>query len=66
MAALAEMRLVLTPTSARLVIKSGDRVIEDEVWKTDFRISQTEADVAARSAFDSIYDFLNFQLNGDE
>ena len=66
MAALAEVRMVLTPTFVRLVIRSGDKTIEDEVWRPDFKISQTEADIAARSCFDVIYDFLQFQVHGDE
>lgn len=65
MAALAEVRMVLTPTSARLVIKSGEKTVENEVWKTEARISQTEADVAARACFDNLYDFLNYQINGE-
>jgi len=56
---------VLTSTSARLIVKSGDKTIEDEVWVPEFKVSSTEADVAARTVFDAIYDFLNFQVNGE-
>lgn len=65
MEALAEVRLTLTQTSARLVVKSRDKAIENEIWVIDGKISQTEADVAARSCFDSLYDFLNYQVNGE-
>ena len=65
MAQLAEVRMVLTSTSARLIVKSGDKTIEDEVWVPEFKVSGTEADVAARTVFDAIYDFLNFQVNGE-
>ena len=65
MAQLAEVRMVLTPTSCRLIVKSGDKTIEDEVWSPEFKVSSSEADVAARTVFDAIYDFLNYQVNGE-
>lgn len=46
-------------------MKSGDKVIENEVWTPNFQVSSTEADTAARAVFDAIYDFLNYQVNGE-
>jgi hypothetical protein len=65
MEALAEVRLTLTPVAARLVVTSRGQTVERELWTVESKISQTEADVAARSCFDSLYDFFNYQVNGE-
>jgi hypothetical protein len=65
MEALAEVRLTLSAESVRLVVTSRGKPVEDETWPLDGKVSQTEADVAARTCFDSLYDFFNFQVHGE-
>jgi hypothetical protein len=62
---LAEVRLVIAPKEMRLILKHGDDVIEDELWKAPRQISRTEAKQAARAAFDDWYDFMNHCVHGD-
>ncbi|NBT13417.1 MAG: hypothetical protein EBS56_07530 [Planctomycetia bacterium] len=62
----AELRLVIAPKEARLTLRRGDDVIEDEVWKFDRKLGNSEATEIARVAFDDAYDLLQFTAHGDD
>lgn len=62
---LAEVRLVLAPKEARLVLKHGDQTIEDEVWTFDAKVDATEARELAAVAFADAYDLMNYAVHGD-
>lgn len=62
---LAEVRLLIAPKELRLILKRGDDVVEEELWKAPRAISSTEAQQAARAAFDDWYDFMNHCVHGE-
>lgn len=62
---LGEVRLVITTRGARLTIRRGDEVAEDEVWSFDRSIGSTEAMELSRAIFDDAYDALNWMVHGD-
>lgn len=62
---LAEVRLVLAPKEARLVLKHGDQTIEDEVWTFDAKVSANEARELVAVAFADAYDLMNYAVHGD-
>lgn len=62
---LAEVRLVIAPKEARLTVKRGDDVIEDEIWKFDTTLSRTEAASLAEVAFQDTYDLMQYSAYGD-
>jgi hypothetical protein len=63
---LAEVRLVITQTNARLTIRKGDDVVDDEVWSFERRIGGSEAMEVARAIFDDSYDAFNWIVHGDD
>ena len=63
---LARVELVIAPKEARLTIRKGDDVVEDEVWKFGRQIGKTEAAEFARAVFDDAYDAMNFMVHGDD
>ena len=63
---IAEVRLIIAASEARLVLKHGEKIIEDEVWTFPHKISRTEAKQAADTAFHDIYDLLQYTVNGDD
>jgi len=63
---LAEVRLVIAPKEARLTIRKGDAVIEDEVWSFGRAIGKTEATELAMAVFHDSYDGLQYFAHGDE
>lgn len=63
---LAEVRLIIAPSEARLVMTRGDKVIEDERWKFERRITATEAAGLAEAAFSDAYDLMQYAVHGDE
>jgi len=56
---LAEVRLMIGAREARLMLLNGGEVVDDEVWKFDAKVSNSEAAEAARVSFDDLYDFMN-------
>ena len=58
------LRLLIAPREMRLLLKHGEDVIEDELWKTDRKISVTEARELARVIFDDVYDYANYSVHG--
>ena len=62
---IAEVRLVIAPKEARLLVKHGDDVIEDELWKFATKVSATEAKELIDVAFSDAYDLMNYAVHGD-
>lgn len=62
---LAEVRVVITPKEARVTLRHGDQVVEDEVWKLDRKIGGSEAREFAKVAFDDVFDLMQFVAHGD-
>lgn len=62
---LAEVRLLIAPREVRLILKAGDEVIEDDLWKPDRKITQKEARQLAEVAFHDYYDLVNNSINND-
>lgn len=61
---LAEVRLIITAKEARLVLRSGETLVEDEVWTFERKVSSTEAREVAKVAFDDAYDLLQYAVHG--
>lgn len=61
----AEVRLTIGSKEARLTRIERGQVMDDEVWATNSKVSQTEAKGASQAVFDNLYDFLNFMFNGE-
>lgn len=63
---LAEVRLVIAPKEARLTVRKGDDIIEDEVWSFGRSVGRTEALELAMAVFHDSYDGLQYFAHGDE
>lgn len=50
---------------ARLLLVQNGQIVEDEVWTTHAKLSQTEAKGASQAVFDNLYDFMNYTFNGE-
>lgn len=62
---LAEIRLIVAPKEARLLLKHGDDIVEDEIWRFDGKVSRTEAKELISVAFHECYDLLNTAVHGE-
>ena len=62
---LAEVRLLIAPKEIRLILKVGDEVVEDELWKTDRKVTTQEAKGLAEVAFHDYFDLVNYSVNGE-
>lgn len=63
---LAEVRLLVGQREARLIVKHGESLVEDELWTFSGAISQTESREVVKAVFDTAYDLLNLVTNGNE
>lgn len=63
---LAELRLVLAPKEARLTVRHGDGVVEDEVWTFDRKVDKSEAKSIVSALFADAYDLMQHVTYGDE
>lgn len=63
---LAEVRLIIAGKEARLVMKVGERIVEDELWTFERKVGVTEAKELARVAFDDAYDLMQHAVHGDQ
>lgn len=63
---LAEVRLVILPRQARLTLRKGDDIVEDEVWSFERSLGASEAMELARAVFDDGYDAMNWLVHGDD
>lgn len=61
---LAEVRLVVTTTGARLVLKRGGEVVDDDAWDVGRKIGTTEAAELAQCLFHDAFDLLQFVTHG--
>ena len=61
----SEVRLIIAKKEARLILKHGDDIVEDELWKFDSSMSKTEMADLARILFDEGYDLMQFSVHGD-
>lgn len=59
------MRLLIAPREVRLLLKTADEVVEDELWKPERKITQQQARQLAEVAFHDFYDLVNNTINGD-
>ena len=62
---LADVRLVIAGREARLTLRCGDDVIDDESWRFSANVGQREAAAMAKAIFDSVYDAMNYASGGD-
>lgn len=62
---LAEVKLVIAPKEARLTIRHGDDVVEDELWKFEGPMGRSEARELAEVAFHDTYDLVQYAVHGD-
>lgn len=62
---LAELQLVIGQKEARLVLKKGETIVEDELWTFDGKMSRTEAGEIARAMFDDCFDMIQYSVYGD-
>ena len=63
---LADVRLVIAPREARLTIRQGDDIVDDETWTFPRQIGRSEAMEFARAVFDDAYDGINYMVHGDD
>lgn len=61
----AEVRLIIAKKEARLLVKHGEDVVEDELWKFDSPMTVREAKELVRILFDEGYDLMQFSVYGD-
>lgn len=62
---LGEVRLIVASKEARLILKIGETLIEDELWTFERKISKTEAREVIEAAFHDAYDLMQFSVHGD-
>ena len=62
---LGEVRLIVASKEARLILKIGETLIEDELWKFERPISKTEAREVIEAAFHDAFDLMQFSVHGD-
>jgi len=62
---LAEVRLIIASKEARLVMKRGETLVEDELWKFERPISKTEAKELAEAMFHDSFDLMQHAVHGD-
>jgi hypothetical protein len=60
---LAEVRLLIAPKEIRLMLKVGDKIVEDELWPTERPISAPEAKELAEVAFHDYFDLVNYSVH---
>ena len=62
---MGELRLIVATKGARIVLKIGETVVEDESWTFERKISRTEAKEITEAAFHDAYDLMQFFAHGD-
>ena len=63
---LGEVRLIVASKEARLILKIGEELIEDELWSFEKKISKTEARQVIEAAFHDAYDLMQYSVHGDD
>jgi hypothetical protein len=64
--AVSEVRLVVAPREARLVLVRDNEVVEEELWRFERAMGRSEAAQVVKAVFDSTYDYINYAVNGDD
>ena len=64
--AVSEVRLIVAPKEARLVLVRDNEIVEEELWKVGRTLGRSEAERIVKAVFDSTYDFINYAVNGDD
>jgi hypothetical protein len=59
------MRLIIGTKEARLILKKGDDVLEDELWKFGRSVGGSEAAEIVRVCFADAYDLMQWTVHGD-
>lgn len=59
-----QVTLYLTKKSARLTLKKGDEVVEDEVWTFETPAPTAELRDIAECVFHDSYDLMNYATHG--
>lgn len=62
---LGEVRLIVASKEARLILKIGETLIEDELWTFERKISKTEAREVIEAAFHDAFDLMQYSVHGD-
>lgn len=62
---LAEVRLLIAPKEIRLILKVGEEIVEDELWKADRKVSIEQAKSLAQVAFHDYFDLVNYSVHGE-
>ncbi len=62
---LGEVRLIVAGKEARLILKLGETLTEDDLWTFERRISNTEARQLLEAAFHDAYDLMQYSVHGD-
>ena len=63
---LAEVRLLIAPKEVRLVLKVGEEIVEDELWKAERPITKQQAKQLAEVAFHDYFDLVNYRVHGEQ
>lgn len=63
---LGEVRLIIAVKEARLILKVGEQIVEDELWSFDSKISRAEARQVVEAAFHDAYDLMQYSVHGDD
>lgn len=48
-----------------MVYKANDEIVEDELWKSDKKVTLKEAKQLAEVAFHDYFDLVNYSVHGD-
>ena len=62
---LAEVRLLIAPKEIRLILKVGEEIVEDELWKADRKVTVEQAKSLAQVAFHDYFDLVNYSVHGE-
>lgn len=62
---MAEVRLLIAPKEIRLILKVGEEIVEDELWKADRKVSIEQAKSLAQVAFHDYFDLVNYSVHGE-
>ena len=62
---LGEVRLIVASKEARLILKIGETLIEDELWTFERKISKSEAREVIEAAFHDAFDLMQYSVHGD-
>lgn len=62
---LTEVRLLIAAKEIRLIMKVGEEIVEDDLWKADRKITVDQAKALAQVAFHDYFDLVNYSVHGE-